>query len=167
LEGNKLEIKKVLVKDLTLDPNNARRHSARNLEVIANSLKDFGQRKPIVVTESGLVVAGNGTLEAARSIGWESIEVTYVPASWTHDQVKAFALVDNRAAELAEWDTTILAEQLMDLSGLFDIQTFGFNPLEQQPEEEQAPDDFKEISTETLTDYCCPKCSYEWNGKPR
>lgn len=162
-----MEIKKVAVKDLILDPNNARRHSARNLEVIANSLKDFGQRKPIVVTADLMVVAGNGTLEAARSLNWDYIDVVHVPASWTPDKVKAYALVDNRAAELAEWDTSILAEQLMDLSGLFDIQTFGFNPLEQQPEEEQAPDDFKEISTETLTDYCCPKCSYEWNGKPR
>ena len=162
-----MEIKKVAVKDLTLDPNNARRHSARNLEVIANSLKDFGQRKPIVVTESGLVVAGNGTLEAARMIGWDSIEVTYVPKSWTPDQVKAYALVDNRAAELAEWDTSILAEQLMDLSGLFDIQHFGFNPLEQQPEEEEAPEDFKEITSDVETDYRCPKCSYEWNGKAR
>lgn len=167
MEGIKLEIKKVEIKDLTLDPTNARRHSARNLEVIANSLKDFGQRKPIVVTESGLVVAGNGTLEAAKTLGWDSIEVTYVPASWTPNQVKAFALVDNRAAELAEWDTSILAEQLIDLSNLFDIQDFGFNPLEQAPEEEQAPDDFKEINIETETDYRCPKCAYEWNGKSR
>lgn len=162
-----MEIKTVSTLDLTLDPNNARRHSARNIEVIANSLKDFGQRKPIVVTTSGMVIAGNGTLEAARSLSWDYIDVVYVPTTWTPNQIKAYALVDNRAAELAEWDTSVLAEQLINLSDLIDIQTFGFNPLEQTPEIEKALDEFKEISTETETDYRCPKCAYEWNGKSR
>lgn len=162
-----MEIKKVLTKDLTLDPNNARRHSARNIEVIVNSLREFGQRKPIVVTADGLVVAGNGTLEAIRTLAWDYVDVVYVPTTWTDEQIKAFALVDNRAAELAEWDTSVLAEQLIDLSDLLDIQSFGFNPLEQQPQDKEAPDEFKEVNVETKTQYCCPKCTYEWNGAPR
>ena len=54
------------------DPANARTHDERNLDAIVRSLSSFGQRKPIVVRE-GVVVAGNGTLRAARSLGWTYI----------------------------------------------------------------------------------------------
>jgi ParB-like chromosome segregation protein Spo0J len=123
-----LKVESVSVNDLELDPNNARRHNARNIEVIANSLKTFGQRKPLVVTRDNIVVAGNGTLEAAKSLGWQEISIARVPEDWSHEQVVAYALADNRSAELAEWDTQVLADQLLDISMLFDTQDFGFNP---------------------------------------
>ena len=56
----------VPIDSLRLDPKNARRHPARNLADIKASLRMHGQRKPVVTDETGLVVAGNGTLEAAR-----------------------------------------------------------------------------------------------------
>ena len=56
------------IAEVTLDPANARAHSERNLQAIADSLDRFGQQKPIVITPDGTVVAGNGTLEAARSL---------------------------------------------------------------------------------------------------
>ena len=65
----------VPISSLTLDPTNARKHSDLNLRAIASSLQRFGQRKPIVV-QGNIVLAGNGTLEAAKSIGpyrdWET-----------------------------------------------------------------------------------------------
>jgi len=161
-----LEIEKVALNKLKFDPTNARKHSARNIEVIANSLKDFGQRKPIVVTAFDVVVAGNGTLEAAKTLGWKDIEIVRVPEDWTEEQTKAFALTDNRSAELAEWDTSALASQLLELSDYFDIQDFGFNPLVQQ-EVETPPTDFPDFSNDAKTAYCCPKCNYEWNGAPK
>jgi len=57
------------------DPQNARKHDKRNLEAIAKSLAEFGQRKPIVALHDGTVIAGNGTLAAARSLGWQEIAV--------------------------------------------------------------------------------------------
>jgi ParB-like chromosome segregation protein Spo0J len=65
---------KIAIADLSLDPNNARKHSQRNLDAIAASLKQFGQRKPIVV-HRGVVLAGNGTVEAAKTLGWTEIEL--------------------------------------------------------------------------------------------
>ena len=163
---NNLTIETVKTDDLTLDPNNARKHNARNIEVIANSLKSFGQRKPIVVTRDNIVVAGNGTLEAARSLGWEFISVARVPDEWSHEQVIAYALTDNRSAELAEWDANVLADQLLDISTLFDTQEFGFNPLSQENNNE-VPEEFQDFSGDVNTAYQCPKCGYEWNGAPR
>lgn len=160
-----MKLESITLNKLTLDPNNARKHSERNIEVIVNSLKEFGQRKPIVIDKNNIVIAGNGTLEAARILNWKEIYVVRAPEDWNEQQVIAYALADNKTAELAEWDMSILAEQLTEIGDYFDIQTFGFNPLTQ--ETETAPDDFKDFSEELKTAYQCPKCSYEWNGAPR
>ena len=117
---------KISITDLSLDPKNARKHSARNLEAIAASLEKFGQRKPIVV-HRGVVLAGNGTLEAAKSLGWTEIDVAEVPDDWDNDTAKAYALADNRTAELAEWDESELAKQLLELLDAdWDIEELGF-----------------------------------------
>ena len=65
-----MKLEHVDIKTLKPDPGNARRHDKRNLQAIADSLNQFGQRKPIVVTADGIVLAGNGTLEAAKLLGW-------------------------------------------------------------------------------------------------
>ena len=118
---------KVSIAELSLDPTNARKHSDKNLSAIAASLNKFGQRKPIVV-HRGVVLAGNGTLEAAKSLGWSEIEVAEVPADWDDDTAKAYALADNRTAELAEWDEGELAKQLLELQDAdWDITELGFD----------------------------------------
>lgn len=162
---NELTVEVIKTSELVLDPNNARTHNARNIEVIANSLKSFGQRKPLVVTIDNIVIAGNGTLEAARSLGWEYITIARVPDTWSHEQVVAYALADNRSAELADWNADVLAEQLLDISMLYDVQEFGFNPLSQETEETLK--EFTDFSGDVNTAYQCPKCGYEWNGAPR
>jgi len=121
-----VKVELVKIDALDLDPRNARKHDAKNLKAIADSLEQFGQRKPIVVWGK-TVVAGNGTLAAARSLGWTEISVVYVPSDWSSDQVKAYALADNRSAELAAWDEQVLASQLLELQEAeFDIELLGF-----------------------------------------
>jgi len=124
-----MKLEKVAIESLNLDPNNARKHSARNLEAIAASLNKFGQRKPIVV-HRGVILAGNGTVEAAKSLGWKEIEITAVPDDWDDETAKAYALADNRSAELAEWDESELAKQILELqdSG-WDIAQLGFTEV--------------------------------------
>ena len=124
-----MKLETVKIESLTLDPNNARKHSKRNLEAIAASLDRFGQRKPIVV-HNGIVIAGNGTVEAAKSLGWKEIGITRCPADWDAETAKAYALADNRSAELAEWDDKILSTQLLDLNDMgWGIEALGFEPL--------------------------------------
>jgi DNA modification methylase len=125
-----MKLETLRLTDLVSDPNNARRHDQKNLDAIKGSLTQFGQRKPIVV-QGTTVIAGNGTLEAAKQLGWEKIEVVRVPEDWTKDQAKAFALADNRTAELASWDEMVLAAQVIELKEAgFEVADFGFEAIE-------------------------------------
>jgi site-specific DNA-methyltransferase (adenine-specific) len=138
-----MDIELVNIDDLDLDPRNARKHDAKNLKAIADSLEQFGQRKPIVVWGK-TVVAGNGTMAAARTLGWKQIEIVRVPNDWSADQVKAYALADNRSAELAAWDEQVLASQLLELQEAeFDIELLGFElPVDELQEvvEDEMPE---------------------------
>ena len=104
----------VPIADLHPDPANARRHGERNIEAIVASLSRFGQRFPIVVQREGMVVrAGNGRLDAAKRMGWTHIAAVVVDESSV--EATAFAIADNRTAELAEWDDETLASLLNSL----------------------------------------------------
>jgi DNA modification methylase len=139
-----MEVTRRLIADLQLDSQNARLHSQKNLDAIKASLTKFGQRKPIVITGEGLVLAGNGTLEAAKSLGWDHIDVTITPVDWDLNTARAYALADNRTAELAEWDENVLAKQLLELIDVdFDIESLGFELPE--PEIQAEPDDAPSI----------------------
>jgi DNA modification methylase len=129
------------VDSLTPDPKNARKHGQRNLDAIRASLERFGQRRPLVVTAAGVVIAGNGTLEAAKALGWTRIAVTRTPANWTDDEAKAYALVDNRTAELAEWDQGVLGAQLVALEAAdWDMTALGFEPVVTNMDSDESDD---------------------------
>ena len=116
---------------LVLDPNNARTHDKRNIRAIKQSLSRFGQRKAIVVRKDGnIVTAGNGTVTAARQLGWKHIAA--VVTNDTASSAAAYAIADNRTAELAEWDAEELAVILKDLQGDFDLPDMGFTSKELQ-----------------------------------
>jgi len=133
-----MKIETLQIKDLTPDPANARQHDEKNLKAIQGSLNQFGQRKPIVITGAGVIVAGNGTVEAAKRLGWTKIDAVRVPGDWTAEQTKAFALADNRTAELAAWNTEALTAQLQELEEKgWEIADFGFEALEFPIEEKQ------------------------------
>jgi ParB-like chromosome segregation protein Spo0J len=140
-----LEIKVIAIDDLTLDPDNARAHNQKNLDAIAKSLQMFGQRKPVVITKDFVVVAGNGTLEAARQIGWKGLSCVTVPDDWDTDTIKAYALADNRTAELASWNTEVLLGQLRDLdSSDWSVTDLGFKGFDLKTRDE-IDTDLKEI----------------------
>ena len=109
-----MQAKTLDIEELLANPRNARTHDERNIEAIAASLEEFGQQKPIVVNaETRLVVAGNGTLEAAKRLGWKTIEG--VLTKLAGHEATAFGLSDNRTAELARWDEDGLAMALDQL----------------------------------------------------
>jgi hypothetical protein len=92
---------------LVFDANNARLHPDRNMEAIKQSLQMYGQVKPVVVrADKRIVVAGNGTMEAALQLGWTKIAASIVEM----DDVQAagYGLADNRSAELAKWDFEVV-----------------------------------------------------------
>lgn len=113
--------------ELREDAANARFHPERNLKAIARSLDLFGQQKPVVVKD-GTVLAGNGTLRAARALGWTMIAV--VVTDLDAREARGFAVADNRTAELAQWDPDVLTTTLADLEslGLKAVEDLGFEP---------------------------------------
>ena len=106
-----LEPQMIPIGDLHHDAGNARRHPEKNLRAIRDSLSQFGQRKPLVAQRQDdgtlIVRAGNGTLEAARQLGWATVAVTIVDED--NATAAQFAIADNRTGELAEWDDEALA----------------------------------------------------------
>ena len=67
------------------DPKNARKHGSKNLDAIVKSLSTVGQQKPIVVDQTGKIIAGNGTYRAACSMGWPevaAVRISETPKTW-------------------------------------------------------------------------------------
>lgn len=127
---DKLTVRTVPLTSLKPDPNNARKHGKRNLDAICDSLSKFGQRRALVVTSDMLVIAGNGTLEAAKRLGWDKIAVTVCPQDWDYDTARAYALADNRTAELASWDEAILEASVNELQASgWDMAGLGFQEV--------------------------------------
>ncbi len=113
MEKSPALIEMVQVESLHPDPANVRRHSPRNIAAIKASLQRFGQQKPIVVDAQGVIRAGNGAFEAARQLGWRRIQV--IRTDLSGPDAIAYAIADNRSAELAQWDSPALAEQIAAL----------------------------------------------------
>lgn len=112
----------VPITSLSFDPDNARLHPERSIEVIMASLSEFGQMKSIVVRkETMTVVAGNGTLEAATRLGWKRIAANV--ESMTEEQAMAYGLADNRTAEESHWNIEVVQRQTALL------EEFGSSPL--------------------------------------
>ena len=95
------------------DPANVRRHPDRNVAAVKASLARFGQQRPILVGPTGVVIAGNCTLAAARALGWSEIDV--VRTDLVGAEAVAYAIADNRTAELAEFDEPALLAQIEEL----------------------------------------------------
>jgi hypothetical protein len=127
--SNALEVEQVDIADLLVDEKNVRKHSERNIEAIESSLRRFGQRRPLVVWKQQ-IIAGNGTVEAARRLGWTSISVTRVPDEWTREEATAYAIADNRTAELASWDDEALLANLNELRGFDLLEVTGFGSVD-------------------------------------
>ena len=139
-----MKIEKVSIDKLLLDPANARKHGKKNLDSIKGSLAKFGQQKPIVVNAENVIVAGNGTLQAAKELGWKEIDI--VRTNLKGSDITAFGIADNRTSELAEWDDDVLKELLEGLKAEdFDLSAIGFDDDEFA---EKSPQQHKDLSDE-------------------
>jgi DNA modification methylase len=104
----------VPIESLNLDPANARLHDQRNVDAVKGSLARFGQRQPLVVQRQGMIVrAGNARLVAAKALGWTHVAALIVDEG--NVEATAYAIADNRTAELAEWDDQALARLIAEI----------------------------------------------------
>ena len=115
------------IETITEDPANVREHSEKSIEAIKSSLARFGQQKLIVLRADGRsVLAGNGTLRAAKALGWEKIAA--VKTTLKGSDAVAYGIADNRTTELSDWDYASLSATVGALiEDGFDVDVLGFD----------------------------------------
>ena len=104
----KCEGKVIAIAKLKHDPLNARLHPEKNMHAIEDSLNVFGQMSPITVRKQNMtVMKGNGTLAAAKALGWTQIAASVIPM--TDLEATGYGVADNRTAELATWNIEVMS----------------------------------------------------------
>ena len=116
------------------------RNNEQAVEAVANSIKEFGFKVPIVATIDGEIVNGHTRFKAAKFLKLKTVPVL-IADDLTEEQIKAFRLADNKTGELADWDIELLYSELEDLTG-FDMTMFGFEDID------FSLDDFEEVEKE-------------------
>lgn len=161
-----LSIKQISVDELIPYENNPR-FNEHAVDSVANSIKEFGFKVPIVITKDKVIVAGHTRLLAAKKLGLDEVPCI-VADDLNDDQIKAFRLADNKVSELAEWDFSKLEMELAEID--LDMSLFNFEIEEETTsyEVKTKERDFenKEIDVDDLTSdlNCkCPRCGMEFN----
>lgn len=116
-------IKLVKLSELKAYANNPRRG---NVDMIAVSLAEHGQYKPLIVNTDMTILAGNHTYKAMQTLGWTECQVRVLDV--TDEQAKKIILVDNKLSDMAEYDTSVLASMLEDLFDVGELKGTGFDP---------------------------------------
>src|SRR5215469_16333615 len=112
--------------------NNARRHSRQQLKQLAASISSFVFLTPALINATGEIIAGHARVEAAMAIGLNRIPCIRVE-HLSKAQERDYRLADNRLAEVAAWDSDLLAKELEDLTEIdldFSIDATGFDTAE-------------------------------------
>lgn len=152
-----MDIKTLNISDLKPYEKNPRKNDEA-VKYVAESIKQFGFKVPIVIDKDLVIVAGHTRLKAAKKLGISEVPCI-VADDLTDEQIKAFRLADNKVAEEAEWDFDLLAEELDDLFD-FDMSAFGF--VEEEPELDELESD-KEKTGRVIVSINCPSIP-DWNS---
>ena len=118
------------VSKLVPNARNARSHSDEQVTQLAASIEEWGWTIPVLVDESGGIIAGHGRVLAAHRLGIEDVPVM-VAAGWSEAKKRAYMLADNKLTLNGEWDLDRLAIEIAELRASdFDISLTGFNESE-------------------------------------
>ncbi len=129
---NQLTVTYEDIKNLVPYSRNSRTHSARQVHQIADSIRTFGFTNPVLINRSRMIVAGHGRVQAAKLLAIRKVP-TICLDNLTEDQVRAYILADNKLAETAGWDHSILAIELQHLTSVdldFEVSVTGFEVTE-------------------------------------
>jgi hypothetical protein len=118
------------IKDLKADPRNARKRTTRSADMIKESLEKYGPARSVVIDEFGTLIAGHGTVEAAKKAGVTKVRIVEPEkgeliavrrSDLTPEEKVSLGIADNRTSDLSDWDASLLKEldKEFDLSGLF------------------------------------------------
>ena len=161
-----MKIIEMSVDDLHVYENNPR-DNEEAVKYVANSIREFGFKVPIIIDTNNVIVAGHTRLLAAQELGFETVPCI-VADDLDEDQVKAFRLADNKVSEASSWNWTKLEQELDDLGiADFDMSDFGFALNNEEYDLDVSDDDF--VSDTPLPDkkpkmITCPHCGKEFEA---
>ena len=137
------------------------RHNDNAVDAVANSIREFGFKVPIVVDSDGVIVAGHTRYKAAQKLGLQTVPCL-VADDLNEEQIKAFRLADNKVGEIATWDLDTLKVEL-DNIGEIDLSGMGFDLTLHDEYTEPDIEDFGDSTSGRKVETChCPKCGFEW-----
>ena len=126
--STELRIEYRSTKGLTARTRNPRTQSEAQIEQLMRSIEHFGFTNPATIDGSGMLIAGPGRVEAAKRLGLDQVPTIYL-ADMSEEDIKAYVIADNKLAENAGWDKTLLAMELGELNELtidYDLSWTGF-----------------------------------------
>ena len=118
---------KIAINELKPYENNARTHSEEQLELLVNSINEFGFVAPVIIDENNVILVGHGRTEAAKRAGLTEVPYRRI-THLTEDQKRAYILADNKLSDMAGWDLQLLDFELEAIN--LDMTLFGFEEPE-------------------------------------
>ena len=164
-----------LIDELNPNPKNPNSHPESQIEKLRHLIKTHGYAKGSVVYQKSTdyIIAGHGIIEALKAEGYTHVDAIELDV----DDAEALAILiaDNKIASDSIIDDISLQNAINELSEM-DVPAldFGFDDVDLSEladriidKNVEAPEDFAEYGDDIETEYCCPKCGYEWSGKPK
>lgn len=136
-----MNIQSVSISELKPYENNPRKNE-NAIDKVAESIKQFGFKVPIVIDTTNVIIAGHTRYQAAAKLGFDRVPCI-VADDLTPEQIRAFRLADNKVAEFSEWDFSLLQDELEALAD-FDMSEFGFE-LKEVNFTNEFDDDFEHV----------------------
>lgn len=140
------------VEDLQLNARNPR-FNDKAVDTVAKSIEKYGFKNPLIVDTNNVVYCGNTRLKAARKLGIEEVPCI-IADDLTEQQIREYALLDNKTNEIADWDMELLEEELKELS----LEEFNLDWEIPTIEEEKEPQEDEYDVDTTLEDMEEPRC---------
>ena len=150
-----MEIVNVAVDKLIPYENNPR-NNTEAIQYVANSIKEFGFKVPLVIDSDNVVICGHTRLLAAKQLGLKDVPCV-VADDLTDKQIKAFRLADNKVGEIATWDLNKLQLELDFLD--CNMEDFGFIGAMEEPDITDFLEDHESKTKEPKT-VVCPECGH-------
>ena len=125
-----------------------------SVKLVANSIKEFGFKVPIVIDKNNVIIAGHTRYKASQELQLEEVPCI-VADDLNEEQIKAYRLADNKVGELSSWDYELLDDELDDIE--IDMSDFGFDDINIDDDYIDGSDEVQDISKNLLK---CPSCGH-------
>ena len=158
-----MKIKNIPVEQIKNYENNPRIISEYAVNVVAESIKAFGFKVPVILDSDNVIVAGHTRLQAAQKLGLSEVPCV-IADDLTPEQIKAFRLADNKTSELSGWDFEKLDLELEELADFdIDMSDFGFefDNSDKKSEHENKEIELEDFSEEKFK-HECPRCGFKF-----